>query len=75
MVVRAEGGLSQGGLAQLADMHRAYAGRIERGERIDYLYALADALGLSPRDLFQPTRRFSRIARTASPPQPMEELT
>jgi sulfite reductase beta subunit-like hemoprotein len=56
-------------------MHRAYAGWIERGERIDYLYALADALGLSPRDLFQPTRRFSRIARTASRLSPWRKLT
>jgi transcriptional regulator with XRE-family HTH domain len=39
----------------LADLHRTYVGSVERGERnvgIDNVYALADALGVSPRDLF-----------------------
>lgn len=53
--LRAERGLSQEGLAHLADLHRTYVGSVERGERnvgVDNLYALADALGVSPRDLF-----------------------
>jgi len=53
--LRAEVGLSQEGLAHLAGLHRTYVGSVERGERnigIDNLYALADALGVSPRDLF-----------------------
>lgn len=48
-------GLSQEGLAHLADLHRTYVGSVERGERnigIDNLYALADALGVSARELF-----------------------
>jgi len=53
--LRAQRGLSQEALAHLADLHRTYVGSVERGERnigIDNLYALADALGVSPRDLF-----------------------
>lgn len=53
--LRAERGLSQEGLAHLADLHRTYVGSVERGERnigIDNLYALADALKVSPCDLF-----------------------
>jgi transcriptional regulator with XRE-family HTH domain len=53
--LRAERELSQEGLADLADLHRTYVGSVERGERnvsLDHLYALADALGVSARDLF-----------------------
>lgn len=47
-------GMTQEGLAETADLHRTYVGSVERGERnvsIDNIYALADALGVSAREL------------------------
>jgi len=49
-------GLSQEGLAELADLHRTYVGSVERAERnvsIDNMERLASALGLSLPSLLQ----------------------
>ncbi|WP_036746558.1 helix-turn-helix domain-containing protein [Parachlamydia acanthamoebae] len=47
-------GLSQEKLAEKADLHTNYVGSVERGERniaIENIYALANALDCSPKDL------------------------
>lgn len=47
-------GLSQEKLAEKADLHTNYVGSVERGERniaIENIYALANALNCSPKDL------------------------
>ena len=52
--VRQEKGLSQEKLAALADLHRAYIGQIERGEKnigVVNLEKIAKALGVNARDL------------------------
>ncbi|MBL7145836.1 MAG: helix-turn-helix transcriptional regulator [Phycisphaerae bacterium] len=52
--VRQEKGLSQEKLAALADLHRAYIGQIERGEKnigVVNLEKIAQALGVNARDL------------------------
>ena len=49
--VRQEQGLSQEKLAALADLHRAYIGQIERGEKnigLKNLEKIAKALGIEP---------------------------
>ncbi len=49
--LRLERGLSQEAFADLAGVHRTYAGSVERGERnlaLDNIHAFADALGVSP---------------------------
>jgi transcriptional regulator with XRE-family HTH domain len=52
--IREEKGISQEKLAHLADLHRAYIGQIERGEKnigIRNLEKIAKALGVKLRDL------------------------
>jgi len=52
--VRQERGLSQEKLAALADLHRAYIGQIERGEKnigLKNLEKIAKALGVKIKDL------------------------
>jgi len=51
---RLQHGLSQEGLAELADLHRTYVGSVERGERnisLQNVERLANALGVDPREL------------------------
>lgn len=46
--------LSQEKLAEKADLHTNYVGSVERGERniaLENIFALANALGCSPKDL------------------------
>ena len=52
--LRQEKGLSQERLAGLADLHRAYIGQIERGEKnigLKNLEKIAKALGVRAKDL------------------------
>jgi transcriptional regulator with XRE-family HTH domain len=52
--LREQRGLSQEGLAELADLHRTYVGSVERGERnisIDNMEHLAVALGVQLKDM------------------------
>jgi transcriptional regulator with XRE-family HTH domain len=56
--LRAERGLSQEGLAELAALHRTYVGSIERRERnvsLDNVERLAAALDVDIVDLLSPT--------------------
>ena len=53
---RKERGLSQEGLASIADLHRTYIGSVERGERnitISSLERIAEALNIDPLDLLK----------------------
>jgi transcriptional regulator with XRE-family HTH domain len=53
-LIRAQKGISQEELADLAGLHRTYVGSVERGERnisIDNIEKLAKALGVSVADL------------------------
>ena len=52
--IREDRGLSQEKLAALADLHRAYVGQIERGEKnigLKNLEKIAKALGVNIKDL------------------------
>lgn len=52
--IREEKGFSQEKLAALADLHRAYIGQIERGEKnigLKNLEKIAKALGVHTKDL------------------------
>lgn len=53
-------GLSQEKLAEKANLHTNYVGSVERGERniaIENIYALANALECSPKDLMPEINR------------------
>jgi transcriptional regulator with XRE-family HTH domain len=53
-------GLSQEGLAELANLHRTYVGSVERGERnvsIDNMERLAAAVGVALPSLLQDGKR------------------
>ena len=55
-MLREEKGFSQEKLAGLADLHRAYIGQIERGEKnigLKNLEKIAKALGVGVRDLVE----------------------
>jgi transcriptional regulator with XRE-family HTH domain len=54
--IRAEQGISQEGLALIAELDRSYMGGIERGEHnltVINLIKVAQALGLSPSELLK----------------------
>ncbi len=53
--LRSRQDLSQEVLAEMCDLDRSYIGGVERGERnisLLNIHKIADALGISPRDLF-----------------------
>ncbi|MBB55600.1 MAG: transcriptional regulator [Rhodospirillaceae bacterium] len=53
--LRTQQGMTQESLADKAKLHPTYIGGIERGERnigIDNIFKIAEALGISPADLF-----------------------
>jgi transcriptional regulator with XRE-family HTH domain len=53
---RSQAGMSQEKLAEKAELHPVYVGKVERGEQWISLHALlrvAEALGVSVRDLVQ----------------------
>lgn len=58
--IRRRSHISQEKLAYMADTDRAYMGRIERGEQsvsLDKIWAICDALQITPVDLFQEAYR------------------
>jgi transcriptional regulator with XRE-family HTH domain len=57
-VLRAAAGFTQTGLARRAGIDRSYYAEVEAGLHsvsIDRIFAIADALNVSPRDLFAET--------------------
>ena len=55
--IREGRGLSQEGLADIAELHRTYVSSVERGERnitVDSLERLAEALSVDVREFFKP---------------------
>jgi transcriptional regulator with XRE-family HTH domain len=61
--IRQQAGLSQEELAHRAELHRTYISSIERGERnvsLENIFAIAEALGVSPGDLMKPIKAKGR---------------
>jgi transcriptional regulator with XRE-family HTH domain len=61
--IRQQAGLSQEELAHRAELHRTYISSIERGERnvsLENIFAIAEALGVSPGDLMKPIKAGGR---------------
>ena len=61
--LRTERGLSQDALAEQANLHLNYVGRVERGEpgvSLDVVFRLTAALGLSLAEFFAPFGRGRR---------------
>lgn len=55
--IRVKKGLSQEGLAEICELDRSYVGGVERGERnvsLVNIRKIADALGISPKEFFDP---------------------
>jgi transcriptional regulator with XRE-family HTH domain len=58
--IRQQSGLSQEELAHRAELHRTYISSIERAERnvsLENIFAIAEALGVSPADLMKPVQK------------------
>ena len=64
--IRREKGISQEGLAALAEIDRGYMGHIERGTRnisVVKAWAIADALEVEPAALFEAPRSESAVRK------------
>lgn len=58
--IRQQAGLSQEELAHRAELHRTYISSIERAERnvsLENIFAIANALGVTPAELMKPIEK------------------